>query len=146
MERARDVAKERAEEAAAVAKELAERAAPVVKEQAEKGRALVDEKLAERKAAQQARAQWYLTEAGPVHTAGYPDDETMRQGIQSAAEHGWTVQSIARVPERRLPGLGLAGVVAKQAAQRVMQSDRLLVTFQKAVQQREAKAEPEPPR
>ncbi len=128
-ERATPIAQQRTEQAVATAKDLAERATPIAQQQAARGKALVDEKLADRKAAQERRANWFLSETGTVYTAGYPDDESMRLGIQAAAEHGWTVQNVARVPEKRLRGMGLTGVVAKEALQRVRQADKFLVTF-----------------
>jgi DNA gyrase/topoisomerase IV subunit B len=129
LEQARKIAQERAREATARARDAADKAAPVVKQQAERGKALVDGKLAERKEAAQRRSRWYLTETGSVHTAGYPDRETMRLGIEAAAEHGWRVETVAQVPERRIPGVGLTGAIAKQAFKRVVQSDSYLVTF-----------------
>jgi hypothetical protein len=125
------VAQERAQEASERARQAAEKAAPIAKEQAERGKSLVDSKLADRKEAAERRSRWYLTEPGPVHTAGYPDREVMRLGIEAAAEHGWRVENVAQVPERRIPGVGLTGLIAKQAFKRVMQSDSYLVTFRR---------------
>lgn len=146
--RATPIAQQRAEEAVATAKDLAERATPVAQQQAARGKALVNEKLADRKAAQERRTNWFLSETRSIYTAGYPDDESMRLGIQTAAEHGWTVQNVARVPETRLRGMGLTGVVAKEALQRVRQADKFLVTFNRIADPPEAAptdAEPEPP-
>ena len=133
LEQARRVAQERAQEASERARQAAEKAAPIAKEQAERGKSLLDSKLANRKEAAERRSHWYLTEPGPVHTAGYPDRETMRLGIEAAAEHGWRVENVAQVPERRIPGVGLTGLIAKQAIKRVMQSDSYLVTFRTTV-------------
>ena len=135
-DRATPVAKERAGESARRAKELTVRATPVVKERAATGKALVDEKLAERRAAAEQRARWYLGQPGPLYTAGYPDEETMRRGIQAAAEHGWAVDSTTAVPARRGPAIGLpgslSGALAKQALTRIRKPDRFLVTFRKS--------------
>jgi hypothetical protein len=129
LEQARRVAQERAQEVGDRARLAAEKAAPIAKEQAERGKALVDHKLADRKEAAERRSNWYLTEPGPIHTAGYPDHETMRLGIEAAAEHGWSVENVAQVPERRIPAVGITGLIAKQAIKRVTQPDAYLVTF-----------------
>ena len=133
LEQARRIAQERAQEASERARLAAEKAAPIAKEQAERGKALVDSKLADRKEAAERRNRWYLTEPGPVHTTGYPDREAMRLGIEAAAEHGWRTENVAQVPERRIPAIGLTGLIAKQAIKRVTQPDAYLVTFRKAV-------------
>ena len=115
------------------ARQAADKAAPIAKEHAERGKALVDSKLADRKEAAEHRRNWYLTEAGPVYTAGYPDRETMRLGIEAAAAHGWRTDNVAQVPERRIPAVGLTGLIAKQAIKRVTQPDAYLVTFRKTI-------------
>ena len=129
-ERAAEVARDAGERAAPVAKDALERAKPIAREGAEKSRTFLDRKREERRPAAEARETWFLTEQGPLFTAGFPDEESMRGGIQAAAEHGWKMESIANVPERRIPG-GLTTLVAKQAAQRLLKPDRFLVTFRR---------------
>lgn len=114
-----------------VVQDAVDKAKPVVQEQTQRGRAAVDAKLDERKAKQVARASWFRDAPGPVYTAGYPDQEAMREGIQAASEHGWRVESTASVPEKRRIVGGLTVAVAKQAADRVLKPDRFLVTFRK---------------
>ncbi len=126
---AAEKAQEARERAEPRLRDAAARAKPVVEEKARKGRAAVDAKLDERKARQEARETWFQTEPGPVYTAGYADRETMRAGIQAAAEHGWRVETTATVPEKRRFLGGLTVSVAKQAADRVLKPDRFLVTF-----------------
>lgn len=142
LKQAQDVARQGARQAAVTAEEVRKRAEPALREAVEKakpavergarrGRAAVDATLEERRAQREARVNWFLTEAGPVYTAGYPDDESMRLGIQAAAEHGWRVDNVAHVPPKpRFPG-GITAIVAKQAAERVLKPDKYLVTFRK---------------
>ena len=85
-------AKKQAERAAPIAKRRAEQAATVAQEQAVRGKAVVERRLAARQAEAEERRRWYLTESGPVYTAGYPDEAAMRAGIQAASEHGWRVE------------------------------------------------------
>jgi hypothetical protein len=108
-----------------------ERAKPAVEGQAKRGRSAIDDKLAERKAKREVREYWFQTESGPVYTAGYPDRESTRLGVQAAAEHGWRVETTAPVPEKRGLVGGLTVSVAKQAVDRVLKPDRFLVTFRK---------------
>ena len=124
-------AKKQAERAAPIAKRRAEQAGTVAQEQAVRGKAVVERRLAERQAEAEERRRWYLTESGPVYTAGYPDEAAMRAGIQAASEHGWRVESTATVPERRVPLLGFTATLANQALNRVLERDRFLVTFRK---------------
>ena len=112
-------------------RDAVDKAKPAVQQQARRGRAVVDAKLDERKAKQDARETWFRDEPGPVHTAGYPDQESMRLGIQAASEHGWRVETTATVPEKRRLPAGLTVAVAKQAADRVLKPDKFLVTFRK---------------
>ena len=142
LKQAQDVARQGARQAAVVAGEVREKAEPALREAVEKAkpavergarrsRAAVDATLEERRAQNEARVNWYLTEDGPIHTAGYSDQEKMRAGIQVAAEHGWRVESTATVPgPPRIPG-GIATMVAKQAAERVLKPDKFMVTFRK---------------
>ena len=143
LKQAQQVAREGARQAAVTADEVRKRAEPALRDAVEKakpavesgarrGRRAVDATLEERRAQHEARANWYLLEDGPVHTAGFPDDESMRQGIQAAAEHGWRVESTATVPgPPRIPG-GIAAMVAKQAAERMLKPDKFMVTFRKS--------------
>ena len=130
-QRAEPAIREAVDKARPVVQDAVDKAKPVVQEQTQRGRAAVDAKLDERKAREEARTNWFRSEPGPVCTAGYPDQEAMREGIQAASEHGWRMESTATVPEkRRMPG-GLTVAVAKQAADRVLKPDRFLVTFRK---------------
>ena len=142
LKQAQHAARQGARQAAVVAGEVREKAEPALREAVEKAkpavergarrsRAAVDATLEERRAQNEARVNWYLTEDGPIHTAGYSDQEKMRAGIQVAAEHGWRVESTATVPgPPRIPG-GIATMVAKQAAERVLKPDKFMVTFRK---------------
>ena len=126
-------------------RDAVDKAKPMVEEQTKRGRAAVDSKLDARKARDEARLNWFRTEAGPVYTAGYPDQESMRDGIQAAAEHAWRVETTATVPEKRRVIGGLTAVVAKQAADRVLKPDRFLVTFRKQAGSTPAAAAPPAP-
>ena len=128
---AAEKAQEARERAEPRLRDAAARAKPIVEEKARKGRAHVDARLEARRVRDEARENWFRCESGPVYTAGYPDREAMRAGIQAAAEHGWRVESTAPVPERQRLAGGIIDSVAKQAADRVLKPDRLHVTFRK---------------
>ena len=129
--RAEPALRDAVDKAKPAVKDAVDKAKPVVQEKTQRGRAAVDAKLEERKARDEARRNWFRSESGPVYTAGYPDQETMREGIQTASEHGWRVESTAPVPEKRRLVGGLTATVAKQAADRVLKPDSFLVTFRK---------------
>ena len=143
-ERARPAIQDAAERARPAIQNAVDKAKPVVEQQAKRGRAAVDAKLEQRKAREEARQNWFRTEAGPVYTTGYPDREAMRAGIQAASEHSWRVESTVSVPEKRRFVGGLTAAVAKQAADRVLKPDRFLVTFRKLAEEPAAAEEPSP--
>lgn len=130
VEKAKQIARERAPEMQARAEELAKQAGRVAGQQSRRGRAKVDQQLERRREAAEQREQWYENASGTTHTEGFPDEESMRRSIEAAAEHGWTVANIAEVEKRRLPG-GLTSLVAREAVERVKQSARFMVTFRR---------------
>ena len=128
VEKAKQLARERAPEVQARAEELAKQAGKAAGQQTRRGRAKIDQKLDRRREAAEQREQWYETASGTTHTEGFPDEESMRRSIQAAATHGWVVANVAEVKRRRLPG-GLTTLVAREAVERVKQSSRFMVTF-----------------
>ena len=137
LEKARRAAREAAGAAregleAARARSAPARARAMAK--AAEGRTLAERKMAERRAARAARARWFETASGDVHTEAFADEGAMRQGLEAAAAHGWQVETIAPLPVRsapRLPLGGITGLLAREAVQRVRQPDRYLVTFRR---------------
>ncbi len=132
LERAKQIAQERAPEARARAEEMAERARTAAREQSKQGRARLDTKLEERRRERERRERWFEQASAPTHTQGFPDEESMRHSIEAAAEHGWTVVSIADVPQRKALG-GLTTLVARMAVERVKQSSQFMVTFNRVM-------------
>jgi ElaB/YqjD/DUF883 family membrane-anchored ribosome-binding protein len=130
VEKAKQIARERAPEMQARAEELAKQAGKAAGQQSRRGRAKIDQQLDRRREAAEQREQWYETASGMTHTEGFPDEESMRRSIEAAAAHGWVVANITEVKKRRLPG-GFTTLVAREAVERVKQSARFMVTFRR---------------
>ena len=132
VEKAKQLARERAPEMQARAEELAKQAGKAAGQQSRRGRAKVDQQLDRRRRATEHREQWYENASGTLHTEGFPEEESMRRSIEAAAMHGWMVTNIAEVEKRRLPG-GLTTLVAREAVERVTRSSRFMVTFRREI-------------
>ena len=110
----------------------AERARGIATEQGEKGRVWLDAKLAQRRQEAARREHWFESASGPTHTQGFPDTESMQRSIEAAATHGWTLETIADVPQRTVPG-GLSTLLVRAAVEQVKHRSRFMVTFKRAV-------------
>ena len=132
LEQAKQMARAKAPEARARAEVAAERARGIATEQGEKGRVWLDAKLEQRRQEAARREHWFESASGPTHTQGFPDTESMRRSIEAAATHGWTVETIADVPKRTVPG-GLSTLLVRAAVEQVKQQSRFMVTFKRAV-------------
>ena len=131
IEKAKQLAREKAPEVRARTGEAADRARTIAQQGTAEGRARIDATLAQRRHTQEQSERWFAHTSGNTHTQGFASEESMRRSIAAAAEHGWTVLSISNVPQRRVPG-GLSVQLARAAIDRVRQTSQFMVTFRRA--------------